>query len=567
MIVNNVILYKNFPITGYDNQVYYKSKEDREKAFDKYKSKTFKDVSMIDLSSGTFRTNMTYYVGNLYNYCKIETDERDYYCFVTGVTWQSNNNCTLQFSIDVWQTYVYDVTFKQCLVEREHVEEDYFGDWLADEGLPYYGIKCVKATEKTKTNFDRGLCIAVVDTSIITGDSYIGHPPAFCRLDYGYSPAIIYTEDSFTTNQVIAKYIENNLLDSIVGVYRAYVKDENLNAVSVDGISTYMIKDGAFSSKESVVITMNGTFDGYKPHNQKCLTYPFNFLQISNYQGTQTIYKREEQVNPLTSVSFQVVYPLGEGGNCFTYPVAGSYKNNKSTVLSGATNPEVGFITNPFSAYYSANQNTINNNRQILNDDLQQSRYNNNTQTGTGIANNLIGMGLSGLKGGKNAINGVVSNGLGLFSNLLGGLTRDNNDVYNYSKSLSQMNASLSDIKSKGDTLQGQFSSSLSNYLQVFGFSFNQMQVSRDCIEMIDNYFDMFGYKIAQIKKPQWNSRPYWNYIKTSGANVTGNVPCNILKTFESMLDNGMTIWHDISYMYKYDEYADKNIAPKRSNL
>lgn len=557
MIVNSVILYKNFPITGYDNQVYYKTAKERDTAFDKYKSKTFSNVSMLNLSEGTFRTNMTYYVGNMYNYCKIVTDEKNYYCFITGVKWQSNNNCTLYFSIDAWQTYIYDVDFKQCLVEREHVESDIFGDWLADEGLPYYGIKSVKYDTVTQSNFDRGLCLAISDTSIIKSDSYVGNPPPFCKVEYGYSPCILYFEDTTTLTGVISKLVENNLIDSIVGVYRSHVEDNNLISCEVDGISCYMVKNGAFPSKITKQVNLCSSFGGYVPRNNKCFLYPYQYLQISNYSGNSIVYKREEQIQPLNQPNFTIVFPFTEGASCFLYP--NNVANGKSKVVSGTTNPEVGWITNQFSAYYSANQNTINNNRQILNDDLQQSRFNNNVNTGTGLSRGLLSVGTA--KKDTEMFSGIG----GIVSSLLGGLVQDNNDVYNYNKSLSTMTASLNDIKSKGDTLQGQFTPALSNSLDVFGFSFDNMQVSKDCIKMIDNYFDMFGYKIAQIKKPQWTSRKYWNYVKTSGCNVVGNVPCNIIKTIESMFDNGCTIWHDLSYMYKYSEHADGNKANTRS--
>ena len=76
---------------------------------------------------------------------------------------------------------------------------------------------------------------------------------------------------------------------------------------------------------------------------------------------------------------------------------------------------------------------------------------------------------------------------------------------------------------------------------------------------MIDNYFTMFGYKVNTIKKPQFTSRAFWNYIKTSGVNMIGNVPQDALSVIKQMFDNGVTMWHKLDYMYKYSEYKSKN--------
>ena len=69
----------------------------------------------------------------------------------------------------------------------------------------------------------------------------------------------------------------------------------------------------------------------------------------------------------------------------------------------------------------------------------------------------------------------------------------------------------------------------------------------------------MFGYKINQIKVPKFDSRPYWNYIKTSGVNLIGNIPQDAMNVIKQMFDNGTTIWHSINYVYKYNEYKEAN--------
>lgn len=86
------------------------------------------------------------------------------------------------------------------------------------------------------------------------------------------------------------------------------------------------------------------------------------------------------------------------------------------------------------------------------------------------------------------------------------------------------------------------------------GFKMQLKQVREDNIKTIDNYFDMFGYKVNTIKVPRFDTRPSWNYIKTSDLNVIGNIPQIALNTIKKMFNNGTTIWHNIRTMYDYDQ-------------
>ena len=62
----------------------------------------------------------------------------------------------------------------------------------------------------------------------------------------------------------------------------------------------------------------------------------------------------------------------------------------------------------------------------------------------------------------------------------------------------------------------------------------------------------MFGYATRRCKKPNRNSRPHWNYVKTVGATVTGSVPADDMKKICSIYDNGITFWKNGSEVGDY---------------
>ena len=74
--------------------------------------------------------------------------------------------------------------------------------------------------------------------------------------------------------------------------------------------------------------------------------------------------------------------------------------------------------------------------------------------------------------------------------------------------------------------------------------------ITRFCIKFefaknIDAYFDMYGYQTNELKTPNLNNRPNWNYVKTAGANIIADIPQNDLQEIKNLFDNGITLWHN----------------------
>jgi hypothetical protein len=68
-----------------------------------------------------------------------------------------------------------------------------------------------------------------------------------------------------------------------------------------------------------------------------------------------------------------------------------------------------------------------------------------------------------------------------------------------------------------------------------------------------DRYFDMFGYRVNELKTPNTKTRRYWNFIQTVGANITGDIPQEAISELKLMFNAGLTIWHDPSKFLNYD--------------
>ena len=89
----------------------------------------------------------------------------------------------------------------------------------------------------------------------------------------------------------------------------------------------------------------------------------------------------------------------------------------------------------------------------------------------------------------------------------------------------------------------------------------NKIMYYKMCIReeyaiIIDRYFSMYGYKINQVAIPNITGRTNWNYVKTIGANIEGDIPETDINEIKSLFNNGITLWHNPS---TYLDYSQSN--------
>ena len=78
--------------------------------------------------------------------------------------------------------------------------------------------------------------------------------------------------------------------------------------------------------------------------------------------------------------------------------------------------------------------------------------------------------------------------------------------------------------------------------------------IKKQFAERIDKFFDMYGYLTNTVKIPNINNRPNWNYIKTIGSNIIGDIPQEDIQSLKNMFDNGITLWHNKNTFLDYSQ-------------
>lgn len=292
-----------------------------------------------------------------------------------------------------------------------------------------------------------------------------------------------------------------SVFDSYEGVNTMIETLTNANKadaiVSIFQMPTAMVGDIGGAAKS---YTVNKTknimdIDGYTPRNMKLFTYPYNFMYVTNLNGN----------------SAEFHYEYFSGANC-EFTLAGDM----------SCNPQVFLAPNNYKGV------PVNYNEKMVLDGYPQCAYSTDSfkawlaQNGASTAVSVLGSAFSTAAG--MAINPMA--GIGGVISIAGTL------------------AKISETASLPRQAHGSAGSSASFAVGIKDFAFMPMTIRREYAEIIDDFFDLYGYATHEVKIPNITGRPSWNYVKTIDSKITGSVPFEDMNTIRSIFDNGVTFWH-----------------------
>lgn len=426
-----------------------------------------------------------------------------YFCFITNMEYV-NENCTrITFETDCYQTWLFQIQYKQSFVEREHVNDDTIGLHTVPENLEtgeyivnssdyYDGLDNLKyviqCTEWSTTDENKPLATNY-------GGVYMAGGAYVCN----------------TINEVV------NILQAFAGrgksdaVYNLYM----IPASMITNTNESLQYSGQNSpNTDTKTITKVNTINGYTPINKKLLTFPFNYMLISNNNGSSNILHYERFSGNTCNFTIKGVPTVG--GSIKIIPT--NYDNNLNSEEEGLIAgklPTLNWSDDEYTNWLT--QNSVN--------------------IGLGIASSGLtivgGIGMMATGGGAVAGAGAVVSGAMSIANELGA-------VYQHS---------LQPNSAKGNVNGGDIN--VCDHKN--GFYFYKMSIKEEYARIIDNYFSMFGYKINRVKVPNITGRSNWNYVKTINCNFDGDIPQTDLNIIKTMFNNGVTLWHNPSTIYNYN--------------
>ena len=388
------------------------------------------------------------------------------------------------------QTWHFDYALEQCFIEREHTVTDEIGDNIVEETLG--------TGDYIIDNYSEPDALDPDDFDIVL----------FCTVDDQYRPIGGYW-NGYMGSGLFPKTFPNTQL----GLSNMITWINGLNIAIEDAVVSacimphFMTTSSPAPGWSDAPVTTLMRSDGTAVKNKKCLTYPYNFLYVTNYQGRSAAYRYEFFANKI-ACTFDFVGRVTPDPVMLAVPYA--YKSDENAgnydeaiEISGF--PQMPWNVDAFKAWLAQSASSIGINALAF--------------TTSALFNNPAGM---------------ASSGMSLINQALAGAIQQ-----------------FMPPQAKGNAAgAGKFSTGKLTY------GFMNKHITPEYATIIDDYFTMFGYACHKVKTPNRNARPEWTYVKTVGCKIspaaTGGLPGDDMEKIESLYNQGIRWWNTPAHIGNY---------------
>lgn len=455
-----------------------------------------------------------------------EDDDRWRFYFIVDKRYKADQITELVLELDVLQTYQFDWEIPACFVEREHVNDDTIGANLVDEGLEL-GELVVDPNTSNKTF---GLTdLAIVVLSSFTMQNPMGVPVVGSIINGVYCGLKLYcrTADELGATVINAAISALDTAGKTDGIFSIFMYPKSLILADWDNENAEVMLEVKGMQQQIYYAGRPTSLNGYIPHNNKLFTFPYTRLYAHNGMGESAEYHFEHFTGP--EYIFAIAGSCSQDGVVRMVPCnhrGRSYDNEAGLSLTGY--PNCAWKQDAYKIWLAQNQN-----QQAL------AIHGGEWTQGMGLANGVIGLFSSAASAN---MGGMVSSVAGAVDSYHSGYMQ-----------IQSVMAQRSDKAVQPPQARGTHSSSTNIGLGIQSFFMYGMTIRKDAAERIDQYFDMYGYKVNKVKKPNITGRIMWNYVKTIGAVVLGGFDSADRIKIAAILDKGITFWHDPAVMYHYE--------------
>lgn len=468
-----VRIIKNVPfLSNYQNVIQFSNSTEQQKYFENLPNMYFPSLTYVrttgKLKIAKPREEVMQY--NYMMYANTNFSNKIFYAFILNVEYVNPNTSLITFALDVWQTYQFDLDFRESFVEREHCQRyDSSGNPIINtvpESLDYGNMYEVKNVRYSMQSNDlRNQVYWIVFVTTLTGDDEfdMGNREADNHFAGGVPNPLTHYYIPFSTNKrlydssfmnvssevngqsiVSPDYFLNEFrtnekfVGKLVGCYLTdYVPfNYSVNSSEKTGKVVCTSEDLAIASFGTSVLShfevpkLSSYFGRYydreilfadkyngmtKFSESKLMMFPYSFLELTDFQGNtyqihnEYINGQDINITCLGSVdnNQKVGYTLNNYlGNSKIY-------NRVDYGIINAEPRNITVVDDYSAAYLQGNANTI---RQSISNTISQSQLNNQLARNTNTTN-LYTTGLQNSSNMQQATNNLVG---GLASGLVG---------------------------------------------------------------------------------------------------------------------------------------------------
>ena len=478
-----------------------------------------------------------------------------FYAFVNSTDYINENTSIVTYEIDVMQTwFIQKGTLNPCFIEREHVASDTFGTHLEPEPI---GSDAYDTEPITCASMDAAF--AGTDHIIVQTSADGMNPPqgqSFAQSDpivHGiYNPTFHFSDilnGDYTTGGVQSLY---DALYACLGNWD--VGERKADIFSIIQFPSYFVSH----PEETFNITHPNTLSGYVPQNKKLYSYPYSYLLISTMDGTSAQFRWEYFDGDVTdgrNITFNTVAnEMGMGAIALYPALYNKVANNFDAKVVMENFPKCAFAYDGYQAWLASGGKT----KTEYASDLAEQRG--AFAKEAIIANATLDIIDQSLNVGANigkvatADNGadVASAGIGALKGAVSiGKTIENAYIQNAQNELTLDEArhkkefTFKDARYTPNSVVGKQAPTLAKGYKKLCYKFFNVHVRKEELVRLDDFLTVYGYAINKVDTPQIHNRPYWNFVKTRGCNISGQIPSSSLTAINDIFDGGIFFWNN----------------------
>lgn len=495
------------------------------------------------IESNTFsfiRTNQTILVNFSYETCLkanyIAFQNPDYsnkwfFAWIDDVIYKGDSNTELRYTVDSWSTWYDYWTETKCFTIREHVNDDTIGINTVNEGLSVGEVTELNVIEDI--SLSQYYWVGVMTSWNPSTEKQFQGITIYNKNVYGNEIFVIKANPISNLKNLLLFLLKTNIDKHIEDIGDIFIIPAGLiNEASLQSYSfTVDGKTGTFYSLPFSDTVKEFTenvpkmykYSDYTPRNNKCYVYPYNYIYASNNIGGKNIYKYEDFSNSSNATfKIQLAMSIGCSGRLLPVNYKGQASNDDESIPL-AKYPTCGWSADSYTNWLT--QNAINLPTQILGNFL-------------GAGQNFITS--SAPQTQPTTMLGQTQQNYSKTANLVGQI---GSIATNVASSIGQfytaeLQPNIECSQNSGDV---NFSAERNT------FSLRQMRVKKEYLQIIDDYFTRFGYKINRVKKPNLTGRANFNFIEIGSEDVIGygNIPNIYMDNINNACRKGVTIWHN----------------------
>ena len=452
-----------------------------------------------------------------------------FFAWIDDVIYKGDKNTEITFTVDAWSTWFDKWQKKTCFINRQHTNNDTIGLHTIPENLDVGEVIQESITEDLAYGNDLGYWIDVASNWTIK-DGSSGDEALESNKGTQFAGITVYDNTVFGTQlfffhitelssfkDLVLLLLRTNVDKHIEDVQNIFILPEvaiepskliqhTAKVISDENtFSFYTMGYDMSPEKFNTEIDKITSFSDYTPKNNKCFVYPYNYLFVSNNQGSNNIYKYEDFNTEKCVFENQFSIAIGGSGRIVPKNYKGMATNDDEALALGKY-PTCAWSSDAFTNWLT--QNSVN---------MAVSLGLTAGAVVTTIA--TVGTTVPALTGAVMSVAGNIGNQIGQF----------------YQASLLP---NINGGQANGDVIWA---------CNRNMFTFRQMRVKTEYLKIIDDYFTRFGYAVKSLAMPNITGRKYWNYVEIGASEEIGygEVPAKYMDTINNACRRGVTIWHN----------------------